>query len=428
MLRNALIPGAGGAGGAGAAKVGYVVKMYPRFSETFIVTELLQMQRLGVDLEVFSLRPPVDGRFHASLAELRAPVSYLPYAGMRAADVWQALRDAGDELGDLSSHLPDLLHVDVRDAVQAIHTARACRQRGITHLHAHFASVASTVARLAAAMAGIGYTVTAHAKDIFHESVDREDLRRTIRGATSVITVSDFNLRYLRELLGADADRVCRIYNGIDVRAFSYTEPTDRPPVIAAVGRLVEKKGFGDLIDAAALLRDAGREFRIDLVGAGEWEARLAEQIRDLDLDRHVRMLGALPQSEVIKVVGGAAAFAAPCIVGEDGNRDGLPTVLLEAMALGTPCVATPVTGIPEVIIDDITGLLVPQRDPAALAAALDRLLDDVTLRSSLAKSARDLVETEFDTSRQARSVAAQFPGLRLPATTAGIATTAGKD
>ncbi|MCW2804242.1 MAG: hypothetical protein QOF52_1919 [Propionibacteriaceae bacterium] len=426
MLRNALIPG--GAEDAAPAKVGYVVKMYPRFSETFIVTELLQMQQMGVDLEVFSLRAPVDGRFHASLAELRAPVSYLPYAGMRAADVWQTLRDAGDELGDLSTHLPDLLQVDVRDAVQAIHTARACRQRGITHLHAHFASVASTVARLAAAMAGIGYTVTAHAKDIFHESVDREDLRRTIRGATSVITVSDFNLRYLRELLGADADRVCRIYNGIDVRAFNYTEPTDRPPVIAAVGRLVEKKGFGDLIDAAALLRDAGREFRIDLVGAGEWEARLAEQIRDLDLDRHVRMLGALPQSEVIKVVGGAAAFAAPCIVGEDGNRDGLPTVLLEAMALGTPCVATPVTGIPEVIVDDITGLLVPQRDPAALAAALDRLLDDVTLRSSLAKSARDLVETEFDTSRQARSVAAQFPGVRPPATAAGIATTAGKD
>ncbi len=393
-------------------KVGYVLKMYPRFSETFIVTELVQMQRLGVDLEVFSLRPPADGRFHASLAELRAPVTYLQHLGLRAGDVWQTLRDATADLGDLGGHLDELLRAEMRDAVHAVQIARAVKQRGITHLHAHFASVSAVVARLAARLAGITYSVTAHAKDIFHEDVDPEQLRRILADASSVVTVSDFNLDHLQATFGADADRVRRVYNGINLDEFGYSEPRDRAPVIAAVGRLVEKKGFEDLLDAAALLRDSGRSFRVDLVGVGQLEDELLDQIARLGLTEHVRMLGGLPQSEVVRIVGGATAFAAPCVVGADGNRDGLPTVLLEAMALGTPCVATPVTGIPEVLVDGVTGLLVPDRDPAALAAALGRLLDDTDLRTSLAKAARDLVESEFDTTRQARLVAECFPDV----------------
>lgn len=408
-----------GASGATATptKVGYVLKMYPRFSETFIVTELLQMQRLGVDLDVFSLRPPADGRFHASLAELRAPVTYLQHLGLRAGDVWQTLRAAAQELGGLSSHLDELLDADLRDAVQAVELARAVRQRGITHLHAHFASVAAEVARLAARLAGVTYSVTAHAKDIFHCDVAQDRLRRIVADASSVVTVSDFNLDHLQSTFGADADRVRRVYNGIDLSEFRYTEPRDRVPIIAAVGRLVEKKGFGDLIEAAAILRASGRSFRVDLVGVGELEEQLVASVERLGLGGCFRMLGGLPQTEVIKVVGSAAAFAAPCVVGADGNRDGLPTVLLEAMALGTPCVATPVTGIPEVVVDGVTGLLVPESNPAALAAALARLLDDPDLRTSLTKAARDLVGAEFDAVHQARSVAGCFPGVRLTST-----------
>lgn len=397
-----------------ARKVGYVLKMYPRFSETFIVTELVQMQRLGVDLEVFSLRPPADGRFHASLAELRAPVTYLQHLGLRATDVWQDLRTAAVELGSLSEHLDELLRADLRDAVQSVEIARAVRRRGITHLHAHFASVAAVVARLAARLAGITYSVTAHAKDIFHCDVAADELRRTLADASSVVTVSDFNLHHLRSTLGVDAAHVRRVYNGVDLTQFDFRPGGHRAPVIAAVGRLVEKKGFGDLLAAAALLRDAGRSFRVDLIGTGELEQSLRDQVRRLGLEGCVRMLGGLPQSEVVRVVGEAAVFAAPCVVGADGNRDGLPTVLLEAMALGTPCVATPVTGIPEVVVDGVTGLLVPEGDPAALAAALGRLLDDVDLCTSLSRSARQLVEAEFDTARQARLVADCFPHPHL--------------
>ncbi|GAA1431230.1 glycosyltransferase family 4 protein [Microlunatus lacustris] len=400
---------------APARRVGYVTKMYPRFSETFVLTELLQMQALGVDVEVFSLRLPADGRFHAGLADLRAPVTYLTSAGIRAADLWTTLRSAATELGDLGPHLTELLRLDVRDALQSVELAVQVRRRGITHLHAHFASVGAAVARAAARLAQITYSFTAHAKDIFHEEVDPADLRRKLRDAADVVTVSDFNLDHLRRTFGPDAARARRVYNGLDLEAFPWSSPAGRLPVVAAVGRLVEKKGFADLLDAVALLADRGRPVELVVVGSGAEEAALRAQVDRLGLAGRVRLTGSLPQAEVARVVAGAAVFAAPCVVGADGNRDGLPTVVLEAMALGTPCVATPVTGIPEAVEHEVTGLLVPEHDPAALADALDRLLGDPDLRLGLAKAARDLVETEFDAVRQAARVAAGFPA---PATT----------
>ncbi|MCZ2860229.1 glycosyltransferase [Blastococcus sp. VKM Ac-2987] len=393
-----------------APRVGYVLKMYPRFSETFVVTELLAHQERGLDLTVFSLRPPADGRFHESLARLRTPVTYLRSSSIRADDLWTAFRDARAELPELARHADELWDADARDAVQAVELALAARAAGITHLHAHFASVATTVARLAARLAGITYSFTAHAKDIFHSEVSDDDLRVKLADAADVVTISNYNLGHLRARFGPAADGVRRVYNGLDLAAFPHTSPADRPPVVAAVGRFVEKKGFGDLLEAVALLRARGRDVSVQLVGTGPLGPELAARLDRLGLRDAVTMTGALTQEEVRAVVGAAAAFAAPCVVGADGNRDGLPTVLLEAMALGTPCVATPVTGIPEVLRHEETGLLVPERDPGALAAALDRLLGDAGLRTRLATAARQRIEADFDARRQAAGVAAGFP------------------
>src|SRR5262249_16325102 len=161
--------------------------------------------------------------------------------------------------------------------------------------------------------------------------------------------------------------------------------PHERPPRIVAVGRLVEKKGFEDLVDACAILAERGRDFECRIVGTGELEAQLAARIAARGLAGRVVLVGPRPLDEVAREVQGAAALAAACVVGSDGNRDGLPTTLLEAMALGTPCVATDVTGIPEVVRDGETGILVPQHDPTALAAALAYLLDDPEARVRLA-------------------------------------------
>jgi colanic acid/amylovoran biosynthesis glycosyltransferase len=397
------------------SRIGYVLKVYPRFSETFILNEVLAHQAAGVDLEIFSLRPPRDGRFHEDLAEVRAPVTYLADRVRRAPDLWDLLGAAAAELPGLEHHLRDLLVADVHDAAQAVELALLARERGITHLHAHFASVATTVARLASLLAGIPYTFTAHAKDIFHEQVDADDLRRKLQDASAVVTVSEFNVEHLRRAHGAASAGVQRVYNGLDLDRFPYCSPRRRPPLLAGVGRLVEKKGFADLVDACAVLARRGRRFRCEIVGAGPEEDALRRRVAAAGLDGAVRLRGPLPQGEVRALVTEAAALAAPCVVGADGNRDGLPTVLLEAMALGTPCVSTPVTGIPEVVRHDRTGLLVPEHDAEALADALERLLDDGILRERLALAARALVEEDFDVHRQAARLRRHFTGVPAP-------------
>jgi glycosyltransferase involved in cell wall biosynthesis len=181
----------------------------------------------------------------------------------------------------------------------------------------------------------------------------------------------------------------------------------------------VPKKGFTHLVDAVAMLVREGRDVRLDLVGTGEAEQALHEQVEALGLHEHVRFLGALSQPRARAAVRQAAALAAPCVVAADGNRDGLPTVLLEGMALGTPCVATPVTGIPEAVRPNHTGLLVPPEDPGALAKALARLIDDADLRVELATNGRALVEREFDvrqTSEHLRDVLVTATHMRAPA------------
>ena len=377
-------------------RVGYVVKRFPRYSETFVVTEVLAHEAAGWEVEIFSLRPPNDTHFQDLLAGVRAPVRYVPEA-TRADGFWVALQEAGEVLPCAWSTLADARGELAEDVYQAVLLAMEVRRRGLDHLHAHFATVAVTVARLAARLAGVPYTFTAHAKDIFHQAVQPADLRRKMEDAAAVVTVSDFNLEYLRRTYGSSARSVQRLYNGLDLERFPFREPRHRPPRVVAVGRLVEKKGFDVLLEAAARLAARGVGFNLELIGTGELERQLRQRVDELGLGACVRLLGPRPQAEIARAVAEAAAFAAPCVVGNDGDRDGLPTTLLEAMALGTPCVSTDVTGIPEVVRQGETGLLVPQKDPVALADALQRLLTDGSLRVELALQARRQIEREFD-------------------------------
>ncbi|HIZ97196.1 MAG TPA: glycosyltransferase [Candidatus Janibacter merdipullorum] len=379
-------------------RVGYVLKMYPRFSETFIVHEILQQEAVGTHVEIFSLRLPIDGRFHEALARVQAPVTYLSREH-KASLFWSSLREAAREVPTITEHLDELLAAPEDEALAAVELAGAIRRSGLEHLHAHFGSIAADVARLAARLTGITYSFTAHAKDIFHEEVDPAGLATKLREAHTTVTVSDFNRTHLRAEFGEDAERVVRLYNSVDLEAFPFDPKgvAPGPARVAAVGRLVEKKGFGDLLTAVATLVDEGRDVHLDLVGTGPLEPVLREQVRTLGLGDRVTMHGALPQGRVREIVADAAVFAAPCVIGADGNRDGLPTVLLEALALGTPAVSTPVTGIPEIVRHEETGLLVPESDPGALAAALARTLDEPEAAAERARAARSLLEADFD-------------------------------
>jgi colanic acid/amylovoran biosynthesis glycosyltransferase len=394
---------------AAQPRVAYVVKRYPRFSETFIVNEVLAHEAAGLDVEIVSLFGPSDTHFQDILARVRAGVTYLPPSTPKSRALWEALQTATRTGAGADALFESARGSDVRTLHQALHLADHVRARGITHLHAHFASGATAVARLAAALAEVPYSFTAHAKDIFHESVDHEELRAKLRDASAVVTVSDYNRRYLEATFGLDAGRVRRVYNGLDLADFEFDAPARRAATIVAVGRLVEKKGFDVLVDACAELRLRGVDARCEIIGAGEERDRLARQVADLGLASMVTLVGPLPQRDLKARVRAAAVLAAPCVVGSDANQDGLPTVLLEAMALGTPCVSTDVTGIPEAVIDGETGLIVRQRDPRHLADALQRMLGDAGERVALARRARTLIEERFDISRNAAEVRSLF-------------------
>ncbi len=403
-------------------RVGYVLKRYPRYSETFVVNEILAHEAAGLDIEIFALRPPAETHFQNIISQVRAPVYYIrkPIQGRvseslnslaptAASYFWAELQEASKIIPDFWTKLAVAQGEKASTVYQAAWLAREVRLKGITHLHAHFGTVATSVARLASHFAEIPYTFTAHAKDIFHESVEAEDMKRKLQDAATVITVSDYNLEYLRQTYGAAAARVQRIYNGLDLTQLSYNSPLQRPPQIISVGRLIEKKGVPILIDACAILANRGCNYSCKIIGSGSLEASLREQIQQLGLQSIVEIIGPCPQNEVFEQVQNAAVFAAPYVIGKDGNRDGLPTVLLEAMALGTPCVSTDVTGIPEVVRDEETGLRVAQHDAKALADALERLLTDSTLRVRLATQARQLIESEFDIHRNTASLRTLF-------------------
>ena len=391
-------------------RVGYVLKVYPRFSETFILNEILAHERAGVSLEIFSLRPAVDGRFHDSLARVRASVTYVGRP-RRPDELWTEIKAAG-RAGILHRLTSVDDEADAEEIFQALAIAHAARERNIVHLHAHFATVATRVARLAAQLAEIPHSFTAHAKDIFHEEVREDALAREITAASGVVTVSDYNAAHLRRV-ARGRGRVMRVYNGIDLAEYAFEPPAERPPMIAAVGRLVEKKGFPVLVEACATLAARDCSFRCVIVGSGPLEEALVDMIARQGLEDRVSLLGPRPQDEVREIVRNAAVLAAPCVVAADGNRDGLPTVLLEACALGTPVVSTPVTGIPEVVRDGETGLLVPERDPRALADALERLLEDGDERVRLARASRSHAETHFDLHRNAASLRDLFAPTR---------------
>ena len=414
-----------------AMRVGFVVKRYPRYSETFVVREILAHEQAGLAIEIFALRPPNDRHFQDLIARVRAPVNYLylPAEGLIAEELasatltvsyfWKALSEASSVLPGFWAALESAQDEEPRHVYQAVQLAREVCTKSIGHLHAPFASDAATVARLAARLARIPYSLTARAKDIFHESVCAEKLRAKFKDAAAVVTVSDYHLEYLRTTYGPAAAHAQRIYNGLDLQEFPFRSPHDRPPLILAIGRFVEKKGFVDLIDACALLAARGKLFRCRLIGTGLLKDDLRARVQRLGLENQIEMIGPRPQSEVIRELQAAAALAAPCVVGRDGDRDGLPNVIQEALALGTPVVSTDVTGIPEVIRDGHTGLVVKQHDPSSLARALERLLAEPDLRVHLACLGRRLIESEFDIRRNSerrRAIYCACPRVEMEA------------
>ncbi|RMF21913.1 MAG: colanic acid biosynthesis glycosyltransferase WcaL [Deltaproteobacteria bacterium] len=385
---------------ADSPNVGYVLKVFPRVSETFVINEVRALEAHGENPVVFSLHHnPAGNVTHGILGELKAPVVYI-----------EDELPAEEIVGKTRKRLAKRLKVgeEMRDRILprkyvrlALALAGEVEARGIDHLHAHFASRAAHVAALASELAGCSYSMTAHAKDIYHEDVDQDVLRWKIQRAAFVVTVTDYNLRHLRKLVGPnskDADKIVRLYNGVDLERFRVTEiPRREPPLVVGVGRLVEKKGFHLLIDACRVLVDRGVSLQCELIGDGAEREALVARVRDLELEEVVRFRGALTTEEVGERLHDASVVVLPCIVARDGNVDALPTVLLEAMACGRPVISTALSGIPEIIVDGETGRLVEPGRVEPFADAVAEVLSDHERAAAMGRAGRRRVEQLFD-------------------------------
>jgi glycosyltransferase involved in cell wall biosynthesis len=395
--------------------LGYVVKRFPRISETFIAAELIELERQGERVTVFALARPAEAFTHAFVGELNARIVYLPRrplgepvrvvrALVRAlrSDLRRWLRAAA-----VSLRPPRL--TGWRRLLQATVLRDELARAGIDHVHAHFASTAARLANLAWRMGGPSYSVTAHAKDIYDHKVRVDRLREKLGCATFVATVSVANRDYLHSILPGRAE-VHVVPNSVDLRRLR--GPSERRPeagTVLAVARLVEKKGLRDLVHASALLAERGVRLQAEVVGDGHLGSILREAATRLDAP--VTFRGSLPHEQVLQLYRRAAVFCLPCVVASTGDRDGLPSSVLEAMALGVPVVTTAVGGLRELVVDGKTGLIVPERNPLALADALERLLSDGTLANRLAAESRRVVERGFSLDRSVSRLRELFPG-----------------
>ena len=386
-------------------KVAYVLKMFPRFSETFILSEILELERQGMEVRIYSLKLPNDGRFHGDVARVKAPVTYVP--SVVAANFrdfltphWRVFNwNRRRYLKTLWRTIRRRRWGAVKRFMQAAYLAPQLRDAGITHVHAHFASSATSVAHHLHHLIGLSYSFTAHAKDIYIDGVAEDVLRRKLDSARFIVTVSDYNRAHLASI-APHAD-IVRIYNGLDLQQFSLdgTHP-DALPMVLAVGRLVEKKGFDILVRACAILNSQQVRFRCTIVGTGALEHPLRAMVDELELGDLIDLPGPMPREALITLYPRASVLVAPCVIGSDGNRDGLPTVLIEAMALGVPVISTDVTGIPELVQHGVTGRLAGQNDPGALAASIRASLEQRADSMEMAREGRRVVENRFDLRR----------------------------
>lgn len=377
-----------------------VVNGFPRVSETFVLQELLDLERRGVRLHVFALMANEEAVRHEAVARLRAGVEYLPQVTPQARAIARRAAHGALLLRSPRRYLAGLAEIAMSPdfSRQRLYQAAVLGQRlvrlGSPPLYIHFAHKPATVGRFAALLTGVPYALSAHAKDIW--LTPPEELAAKVRGARVVLTCTDEGRGHVAALAG-DGTPVRRIYHGIDPGVASAGVARAGRPRILSVGRLVEKKGHATLLAAAALLRDRGLSFELRIAGEGvEWP-RLQRLVHELGLADRVLFLGPLSQEEVHAEYARADVFALACVQLPNGDRDGLPNVVLEAMAHRLPVVSTTLAGVSEAVADGATGLLAASGDARELADALQRLLEDRDLRARLGNAGRARTLDRFD-------------------------------
>ena len=377
-------------------RLAILVKRFPRLSETFVLHEVIELRRQGVDLELFALLDPHEDIVHEDARPLVSEVSYL-----RPSDDRRGL------LAAVREGWPTLVHHPIgslralafaakrrratrRHLVEALVLVRRMEAHGITHLHAHFAHSPASVAELASMISGIPYSFTAHAKDLYTTLEINVALRA--QNAAFVVTCTEANRQYLSEVAALPVDQIVLARHGVDLERFASARREPVPGRVLSIGRLIPKKGYFVLADALAILWARGIPFEWRIVGGGPLREELRAHVEAAGIGNRVHLVGSCTQDAVVAECAATEVFALTPVVTEDGDRDGIPNVLREAMAAGVPVVTCALSGIPELIRPGETGWLVRSGDPEAVADALEDALTNPQKRAAIAIAGRGYV------------------------------------
>ncbi|HET6373339.1 MAG TPA: glycosyltransferase [Candidatus Polarisedimenticolia bacterium] len=397
-------------------RIAYAVSLFPKLSETFILREILELQRRGHEMTILSLKRDRETIVHEEAEPLMSRALYPAYGAAMAGSILYWLVTSPLRLGTtlvrlVASHgmHPRTLVKSLAVVPAALLFARRLAAARVEHVHAHWATYPATMAWIISRLTKIPFSMTGHAHDLF---LPNPTLGLKVQDAVFVATISEFNRALLIQKCGPAAlDKIRLIRCGLPLEQFPFgpRRAENATPRVISVGRLVDYKGFDVLIRACALLRDRGRPLECVIVGDGPERSRLEAMIRKLKLDGVVRLEGSSRQHEVARRISRADVLALACVAGADGQQDGIPIVLMEAMALGVPVISSKLSGIPELVVDNRTGILVAPGDDTHLAAGIERLLGDAPLAETLRLAARSMIEKEFDLRHSVDQLCAEF-------------------
>ena len=388
-----------------SGRIVFVLKGYPRLSETFIAQEIRALERNGIDLRIVSLRHPTEAQRHPVHGEIRAKVSYLPeYLHRelkRVVRAWWAMRRRASYANLWRKFCADFRRSPSRNIVrrfgQGLVMAAESTPDDI-HFHAHFLHTPATVTHYASILTGKTWSASAHAKDIW--TSEHWDLKEKLAACQWAVTCTRYNCEHLRSI-GGDEANVSLVYHGLDLEVFdsdcasTRCVDQDEAVIILSVGRLVEKKGYDDLLVALSLL-PSDLAWKFVHIGGGQPDGVLRSRAETLGITHRVTWRGAQSQAAVLEAYRNADLFVLASRIADDGDRDGLPNVLMEAQSQGLACVSTRVSAIPELVIDDFNGLLVEPGEPLQMARALEELIRNPALRERLGNNGRQRVATTF--------------------------------
>ncbi len=405
-------------------KLAYILKGYPRISETFISNEILLLEKLGFRMQLFPMRHPRESFCHDSVKQIQAQVNYLPtellleFPRLLLPNIFLAVKrpklfQKGLQLANVRYKRTGKL-ATFKHLLQAgfLTNNHLLGNTEIAHLHGHFAHSPTSVTMFASLLSGKPFSFTAHAKDIYTSNPDQ--LREKIRLAEFVLTCTAYNKRYLEDIAEGLETPIHCIYHGIDLKLFS--PQTDHntcsaPYKLLTVARITEKKGLPTLYKALHMLKEKNFKFQHTLIGDGDDRDVILQLIKDLKLTDCCHWLGTRTHTEVLKQFEQSDLFVLACEIAENGDRDGIPNVLVEALAMGVPSLSTTVSAVPEILLNNKRGVTVASEDAVIMAEAIETILTDTELRKTIIQGGHKHTLQNFDN----RTLVAQIGDIFAP-------------